>query len=137
MNISANLFKYTITFGTYNIKYVCINTLQIYYKNITDKLQIHYKYTTKILQININHKFFKMTKRNNIALSKKDLEKLRNCLPIEFAETTALKMELTVGYIHRVMAGTSRNDKIIYLAVESAENYKIDLENISKKIQAL
>ena len=78
-----------------------------------------------------------MTKRNNIALSKKDLEKLRNYLPIEFAETTALKMELTVWYIHRVMAGTSRNDKIIYLALESAENYKIDLENISKKIQAL
>jgi len=78
-----------------------------------------------------------MARRNNIVLSKMDLKKLRKSLPIEFSEATALKLEFTIGYINRVLAGTSKNDKIIVMALESAENHKNDIELISKKIQAL
>ena len=78
-----------------------------------------------------------MAKRNNILLSKKDLEKLRKSLPIEFTESTALKMNFSIGYVNRVLAGSSRNDKIIHMALESAENYKNDIEIIRKKIHAL
>ena len=66
-----------------------------------------------------------------------DLKKLRKSLPIEFSEATALKLEFTIGYINRVLAGTSKNDKIIVMALESAEIHKNDIELISKKIQAL
>jgi len=98
---------------------------------------MRYKYTTLILQFNIYYKLFKMSRRNNIVLSKMDLEKLRKSLPMEFTEATALKMEFSIGYINRVLAGTSKNDKIIYMALECAQNHKNDLEQISKKIQAL
>ena len=85
---------------------------------------------------------FNDEENNIIPILTKEREELKKTLkildsPIEFTEATALKMEFSIGYINRVLAGTSKNDKIIYMALECAQNHKSDLEQISKKIQAL
>ena len=70
-------------------------------------------------------------------LTKKQLQKLRKCLPKGFTEIIAEKLDLSIGYVYMVLAGRRKNMQIIRMAVEGAENHKLNIENLVKKIDLI
>lgn len=70
-------------------------------------------------------------------MTKEELKKLKDSLPINWAYILNKKLDFSVNYIRGVVNGRKNNIKILKAAVELAVSYQKEITELSEKINTL